>query len=250
MWGLTEKFGDVTSVSDERSNVTVGYQGENYPGWVTIARKGRKTPAIRLWYSDDLAQKLKYSFLMSYMRSLEQRLTSTKEDIEKRIPFWEFLDIEFNAHERRFIFTAYYRQEPSFPNLFERLIGSPGLKRVSDELEGKRERRIYKQDWKKKEELNFEIGATNVLYLLIDTHNKLLYAGEAKDLISRLNQPHSSIPEWDHYRYSVLPSALAPFRVALERMLIRDLATLFPNKKNINSLMLSDYQLANDRIDR
>jgi hypothetical protein len=171
MWGLTEMFGDVTSVSDERSNVAIRYRGEIYPGWVTISRKGRKTPHIRLWYSDDLAHKLKYSFLMSYMRSLEQRLTTKGEDIEKRIPFWEFLDIEFNTDERRFIFTAYYRQESSFPSLFERLIGSPGLKRVSDELEGKRDKRIYKQDWKKKEELNFEIGATNVLYLLIDTKN-------------------------------------------------------------------------------
>jgi hypothetical protein len=185
------------------------------------------------------------------MRSLEQRLTAqAEEDIEKKIPFWEFLDIEYERRTRHFRFVAYYRQEPSFPNLFERLIDSPGMKRIADELDGKNEKGIHKQDWRPRAQLAFEIGATNVLYFLLDSQHKLLYIGEAKDLVSRLNQPHLSIPHWDFFRYSALPDQLASFRVALERMLIRDIAGLVPNKKSVQSMSIEGFQLANDKIDK
>lgn len=200
---------------------------------------------------EELSLKLKYAFLMSYMRSLEQRLTNDEDiDIEEEIPFWEFLDIEYDKANREFHFHAYYRQASSFPNLFELLVESPGLKRVADELEGRDEPRIHKQEWKSREQLPFEIGATNVLYLLLDTDNKLIYVGEASDLITRLSQPHPSIPNWDLYRYSVLPTQLIPFRIALERMLIRDIASLFPNKKKVQHFSISEFRLANDKIDK
>lgn len=251
MWGLTEDFHDVSSKRDERAKVIVSFAGAQYEGWVTTAKHGRSSPALRLWFQEELSLKLKYTFLMSYMRSLEQRLTTeTDGDIEKKIPFWEFLDIEYNRHARHFRFVAYYKQEPSFPNLFERLIESPGLKRVADEIEGKRDEPIHKQDWRPRDQLAFEIGASNVLYFLLDSLHKLLYVGEAKDLIKRLSQPHPSIPHWDFYRYSMLPSHLAPFRVTLERMLIRDLAGLLPNKKGVQAINIDGFRFANDKIDK
>ena len=207
--------------------------------------------AFRLWYEEDVSLKLKNTFLMSYMRSLEQRLTLQDEaDTESSIPFWEFLDIEFDRSSKEFKFVAYYKQEPSFPNLFRRLIGSPALRKVADELEGKKERRIYKQDWKPRSELAFEVGATNVLYVLIDTKNKLLYVGEAKDLVKRLSSTHLKISKWDYFRYNALPDTLAPFRVVLERMLIRDFATLLMNKRDIPTIRISDFTLVNDKIDK
>ena len=50
--------------------------------------------------------------------------------------------------------------------------------------------RIYKQKWIPRSELEFELGANNVLYTLIDTKNKLLYIGEAGNLVKRLRQGH------------------------------------------------------------
>jgi hypothetical protein len=250
MWGLTDLFSDVSSKKDNRSKVQVYYFDKTYDGWVTTAKHGRSSPAYRLWYEEDLSLKLKYTFLMSYMRSLEQRLSSQKSEIEKEIPFWEFLDIEFDRSSRQFRLVAYYRQEPSFPNLFDRLIESPGLKKVADELEGKKEKRIYKQDWRPRDQLPFEIGATNVLYQVIDTEQRRLYVGEAKDLVTRLSQPHRSIPKWNYFRYDVLPDVLAPFRIALERMLIRDLAGLLRHKKGVPNFPISDYVLANEKIDK
>jgi hypothetical protein len=251
MWKLGSLFKDISTRRDKNSKVNVKFQGNNYNGWVTVAKHGRNSPAFRLWFNDELSEKLKYTFLMSYMRSLENDLSSeTTGDIETRIPFWEFLDIEFNYESMEFLFNAYYRQLPSFPNLFERLIGSPAIQKLSDNVEGKDKGRIYKQDWKPRDQLEYELGAKNVVYMLIDTNNKLIYIGEAQDLKRRLSQEYQSIPNWDFYRYDVLSDDLTIYRVPIERMLIRFQASLLDNKKGIENMGISDYKLANERIDR
>ena len=68
------------------------------------------------------------------------------------------------------------------------------------ELKEKPPFRIYKTKWKPRKELEFELGANNVLYTLIDTKNKLLYIGEAANLIDRLRQDHPSISDWDNFQ--------------------------------------------------
>ena len=88
-----------------------------------------------------------------------------------------------------------------------------------------------------------------MIYMLIDSENKLLYIGEAKELVKRLSQRYSSIPKWNYYRYDVLPPQLSSYRVAFERMLIRDYAEILENKSGIKCLKISDYTLANDKID-
>jgi len=250
MWGLPSLFNDVSSKNDERSRVKVRFQKNEFEGWVTTAKHGRSSPALRLWFEESLSLKLKHEFVMSYMRSLEQGLSSdASSDTEKEIPFWEFLDIEFDKAKREFRFVAYYKQGASFPNLFKRLIGSPSIQKIADELDGKKGGRIYKQEWKPREELEYEIGAKNVLYYLLDTKRKLIYVGEAKELVARLKQGHSSIRNWDYFRYNVLPDSLGNSRLALERMAIRDLASLVPNKK-VSSMSIDGFKLVNDRIDK
>ena len=188
-----------------------------------------------------------------YLRDIEGRLRKTnkiKSDIEEEIPFWEFLDIEFNDKAKQFIFTPHYIQKPEFTELFKRLAHSPPLKKIHDELLGKDDLRIYKQDWKPREEFETELGAVNVIYTLLDTKKKYLYVGEAENLIKRLSSGHKTIPGWDYYRYNNLPKSLAPHRVALERMIIKDYAALLNNKKGIESKNISKYQLVNDKIDK
>jgi hypothetical protein len=248
MWCLKEIYGAVTSRKDPHSNAAVICRGKEYRAWVTTAPHGRKSPAFRLWFDATLSLELKRTFLMSYMRSLESSL-ERNSDVEEQIPFWEFLDIEFDPAGRVFRFVAYYRQRPSFPHLFRRLIGSPALRKVADEIEGKAESRIYKQDWKPRSDLEFELGAQNVIYMLIDTKGKQLYIGEALDLVKRLLQPHSCIEKWDFFRYDVLPTELAPHRVVLERMLIRDFAAVLANKRGIPAHEIGDYQLGNEKVD-
>src|SRR6185369_16080381 len=105
------------------------------------------TPAYRLWYPELLSVGLKHTFLMSYMRALETSLSQlATADIEKSIPFWEFLDIEYDESRKLFKFCAYYTQEPRFPELFKRLVQSSAIQKIDDEIAGKGEGRINKQD--------------------------------------------------------------------------------------------------------
>jgi hypothetical protein len=159
------------------------------------------------------------------------------------------LDIEYDRGVKTFYFEAYYTQKPAFSELFRRFIESPILHKIDDELGEKPPFRIYKNKWRPRSELEFELGANNVLYVLIDTESKLLYVGEAASLIERLRQEHLSIPNWDYFRYNVLPDEIAPHRKTFERMMIRDFASVLENKENIDAIRISDYRLANDKID-
>jgi hypothetical protein len=251
MWGLPSLFSEIASRKDKKSEVLVEFNKSQYQGWVTTSKHGRNSAAYRLWFVEELSLVLKRTFLMSYMRALETGLSPLKvAEVEKQIPFWEFLDIEFDYSNKFFKFVAYYTQEPSFPSLFSRLIGSPSIARVDDEVHSKKGHRIHKQDWKPKEDLEYEIGATNVIYILADTNNKLLYIGEAKDLVKRLSQKYICIPKWNFFRYDILPEHLESLRVPLERMTIRGFASILENRRNVPSILISDYKLANDKIDK
>jgi hypothetical protein len=220
MWNIDTIFQSTSSKKDPTSKVDVVFEKLNYNGWVTITTKGRKYPAFRLWFTTDLQSRLKEVFIMSFMRDLESRLRKNTERIEDDIPFWEFIDIEFDTNNNIFYLTAYYTQKPSFPELFKRLIGSPVIHRIDDELSQKSPFRIYKQDWRPRKQIDFEIGTDNALYTLIDTKSKLIYVGEASDLVKRLKGNHPTIKEWDYYRYEILPKEITDEqRITLERML-------------------------------
>jgi hypothetical protein len=152
-----------------------------------------------------------------------------------------------------FRFVTSYTMPPAFPHLFNRLLGSPAIKSVDDELAGKRIHRIHrihKQDWKVRSEVAFELGAKNVIYFLLDTQTKQFYIGEARDLVKRLLQAHPSIPAWDYFRYDVLPPILDPYRITLERMLTRDFAAILCNSTGVDCRDIGGYTLTNDRVDR
>ena len=106
------------------------------------------------------------------------------------------------------------------------------------------------QEWKPREALEYEIEVDNALYTLIDTNNKLVYIGEAGKLVKRLRQNHHAIKNWNYYRYNVLPNKISSEeRVMIERMIIRDLASLIESNSNIDSIHISEYKLVNEKID-
>ena len=186
---------------------------------------------------------------MSHMRDLESRLRKDTTDLETQTPFWEFLDIEFDVEKKVFHLTAHYKQTPTFAELFKNLIGSPPIKRIEDELTHPGQFRIEKQGWRPRSMYEMELGAENVIYMLIDEKAKLLYFGEAEDLIRRFKVGHSEIKDWNFYRYDQLPSMHKHQRVAIERMLIRIFASVLENKGGVTTKSISAYRLANRRID-
>ena len=117
MWGINEDFSSCTSKKNPSSSVKVRFKERTFEGWVTIAKEGRSQPAYRLWYPEQLSYELKDAFLMSFVRDIEDRLRRSRKidigSIEDEIPFWEFLDIEYEKESKTFYFEAYYTQKPA-----------------------------------------------------------------------------------------------------------------------------------------
>ena len=251
VWNLDDVFPGLTGKKDPKSKVLIKLNNKTYDGQVTCSwPKGRADKGYRMWFGDHLMTELKEIFLMSFMRDIENRLRPNADaDIERDIPFWEFLDIEFDEESKSVYMTPHYTQVPTFPELFRRLTYSPALKRIDDELTEKNTIRIHKQDWRPRDEFETEIGAENVIYMLVDSREKLFYIGEADKLVRRLRAGHPSIRNWDFYRYDVLPEELRKFRSSLERMVIRNFAAVLPNRRNVQTMKISEFLLTNDKID-
>jgi hypothetical protein len=253
MWAITSVFPDKGGRRNPASQVNLRFRGTVYNGAVTWYQRNAGGVGYRLWFDDALRYALAETFVMSNMRDVEARLRAVKRkqgDVEEEIPFWEFLDLEFDAGAKAFELTAYYVQEPSFPELFRHMAGAPPLKRVQDELANKISSRIHKQNWKPRAEFETELGATNVIYMLIDTVNRLFYVGETDALIARLRRGHSLISDWDYYRYDALPTSLEEHRLQLERMVIRDIDGIMGESSLGLPVALSQFRLVNLRIDR
>ena len=254
-WKLDKHFPTVDGVlhvTDEASNTKIKFDRKIYKDGKVTCSLPKNAQRYRLTIPKELTDKLKSVFLMSHMRDIESALRGGVGDIETEIPFWEFLDIEFNPDEQQFEFTAYYKQKPMFPELFKHLVGAPKLKVIEDEIFEKSGFRIHKQDWKPREDLETEIGAENVIYTLLDKKNKLVYVGEAENLVRRLRAGHSLIPNWTHYRYDLLlPKNISKSsRLAIERMVIRSHASLFENTQDVMSIKIPGYRLVNREIDK
>ena len=251
LWKLDDRFRGAVTKKNPSAETAILFQGKTYRGFVTVTKpESRGKKVYRLWYEDDLNYEIKRTFFMSYIRCLDDRLRKGNKKSETENPFWEFLDIEYDAARNLFLFTAHYTQKASYPMLFSKLLTSPALKKIDDEAMGKKHVVAYGQEWKPRAEYQNEIGAFNVVYTLVDSKNKRIYVGEAKDLVTRFSQGHPIIKDWDYYRYDVLPKPLEPYRKTIERMMIRSYAMLFQNKKGIPTRGLSDYVLVNAKIDK
>ncbi|MCV6620121.1 MAG: GIY-YIG nuclease family protein [Cellvibrionaceae bacterium] len=253
VWNVQEIFSGVTTKRHKRSHTTVEFKGRFYRANVTHKLKDNK---FWLRIEASCVRELQLTFLASYMRKIEADLVRVKDkssshrEVEVSIPFWEFLDIEFNKDKKSFIFTAHYTQSPQFPNLFYELVSSAPFSRVENDIRGKNDRKFPFQIWKSCSEYKKEIGAFNVIYFLQDSSNGLLYIGEAKDLIKRFNQGHKEINEWDMYSFFCLPDELSRYRLAIERSYIQLFSTLLTNKSVESSINMAEFKLSNLKIDQ
>jgi hypothetical protein len=192
---------------------------------------------------------------MSYMRFIEDRLRKknpiyTDVKIEEEIPFWEFLDLEFDSENKKMFLTAHYVQKPIYLELFKEIVNSHILGDIENKLNVKEGLRIAKHDWKGKNKLSSQIDVKNVIYNLIDLENKEIYIGEAESLNRRLKGNRSEIPNWEFYRFDSLPNDLTKNqRLAIERLIIRTFASFFANTKGVHSMNISDFKLTNKKID-
>jgi hypothetical protein len=254
MWGITDEFSDAKGRSDPAAGIGCAFKGAEYGAEIVPHRGGRQH---RLFLPEASRIALAATFPMSYLRELDVRLagaagatTKRSDEDATRRALWEFLDLEFDLSTRRLRLTAHYVQRPDFPYLFSRLVGSAPLKAAEDGAERRRGLRIHKQPWRPRWEYDFEIGARNVVYTLVDCVNHLIYVGEADDMIARFKRGHATIPAWTHYRYNLLPPELAPLRLVIERMAIRDMDAVMGLDAAHLPIAPGSFRLTNLRIDR
>lgn len=253
-WKINKLFGECYSKSDNASKITVVFKGKRSNGSICFT-KSKSRSLCRFHFEPELADQLKSVYVMSYMRSIEDRLRQIKKEykgqnIEEEIPFWEFLDLEFDSKTKTMYLNAHYVQKPLYLELFKEIVNSHVLFNIENTINNKEEFSIVKSEWKCKDDLDSQIDAKNVIYNLIDMDNKQIYIGEAESLLTRLRGKRTEIPNWTHYRFDSLPNGLSKQqRVAIERMLIRVFASFFENSKISKSMEVSAFKLMNKKID-
>ena len=258
-FGIKDKFGK--GKNNPNNQILIHFQNRRYEGGsITVQTESRATPFYRLWLPLPLVEELRISFQMTYIRGLEEELQkkasgSKKSNFnsESEIPFWEFLDIEFDAEKLEIHLTAHWKQEVMFPMFFREIINSQLATRIEREVLKGKELVIGKSDWKPKSQLQSQLNEKNVIYWLVDKINKQLYVGMAENLTKRVTENRPEIPKWTHYRYDVLPSAFdEKIRHAIEKMVIRAMASLLKNQpvsgNSIDSIEFSEYVLVNKQI--
>jgi hypothetical protein len=251
LWDIERLFKKCRSKNHPESLIEIYYKENKFVGQVVIKANGQ----YKLIIPSELGGKLKKVYVMSYMREIESRLRSGKlkykdTKIEEEIPFWEFIDIEFDSENKTAFFNSHYIQKPIYIELFKEIISSHILTDIENTLDSKIDFKIVKKDWRRKEDLKYELGSKNVIYNLIDTVNKEIYIGETESLIERISSEREEIKNWNFYRFDSLPNGLTKKqRLEIERLIIRTFASFFKNDKGILSKEVSEYMLKNKKID-
>ena len=97
-----------------KSKVTITLyhgNGEKTSHWgsVITSHRGKLPPVMRLFYDEDVVEWLKEKYTSTLKRNqIRRKLDWNGPTAEKKIPLWEFIDIEYNSDEFEFIFTAHY----------------------------------------------------------------------------------------------------------------------------------------------
>tara|TARA_Y100000589_G_scaffold313846_1_gene335667 strand:+ start:1793 stop:2299 length:507 start_codon:yes stop_codon:yes gene_type:complete len=92
-----------------------GGKRTTHSGYVTTSERGKLPDVMRLYFGDDVVAWLSKVFNKTHLRN-EQRKTRGMNGptIERLMPFWELIDIEWDAYNSSFHFRAWYNlSEPA-----------------------------------------------------------------------------------------------------------------------------------------
>jgi hypothetical protein len=122
VFNIVDVFSE-SSKKDPSSKVIVEFVDDKkstfHDGWVTTTKFGeewaaKRKPVMRFSFDTGLKTKLQNKFSMSYARDMERKKKQCKtSEIEAEIPFYEFLDIEWDKENRKFMLRPHFRLEKS-----------------------------------------------------------------------------------------------------------------------------------------
>lgn len=144
LWEIREVFPH-SSRKNPQSEVDILYNNPGgkeslHDGWVTTTRyDGKRNDIMRFHVDEDVKRLLVRDFPLTHRRMLEKTSRGwNSPKAEREIPFWEFIDIEFDADEFTFILTPHYNLPESmmvrFPEMVEN--ESPRLGDIPDSEAG------------------------------------------------------------------------------------------------------------------
>ena len=100
----THPHSRVTIVIHHKGGKTTSHWGS-----VTTNERGALPPTMRLFWDEEILEWLKETYSLTYQRyRLRRKLDWNGPTAEKKMPFWEFIDIEYDDEECTFYFTAHF----------------------------------------------------------------------------------------------------------------------------------------------
>lgn len=82
-----------------------------HSGHVTTSQRGELPDVMRLYFGDDVIAWITSAFNKTFLRNEERKVRGMNgPTIERVLPFWEFIDIEWDAESSAFHFRAWYTQ--------------------------------------------------------------------------------------------------------------------------------------------
>jgi len=260
-WGLTLPK-DYVKDFEGRSKVKLGTSKDIDIIWgkktyrarfCHVNRKNHKPVHQIRWDSNkDLLKKLRKTYIQSYII-----LKSQKElfDIKKEEGKHFRTQLSGGQQEvliltpidsKRIEFKVFIKIENGWNRLFERLADE----NVFGWLFDKNKKYLISRstNWIKVKDFQKHASATNVVYYLANTKEKLLYIGKAEELGKRVKpgRQHQNMPgSWDKFRYDIVKPEYSNVLERIEDHTIRSFASILTNNKNYPSLEISTYTLVN-----
>jgi len=112
VWDIRERFPHAEKNNPlSLAEIVIHREKKNtrHKAMVTTSHRGKLPPTMRLFYEDDVKEWLTVQFLMTHQRNeIRKKLGWNGPTAEKKVPFWEFIDIEYVDKDCEFHFRAHY----------------------------------------------------------------------------------------------------------------------------------------------
>lgn len=224
--------------NDVQYSATIAYKERN-----ANTKSGK--PYYQLSYGDDLSKELKKEFIQTFIAiqaelissSFENKYHITSDNINREV-------IQFKKKsETEIEIIPFLKLKTQYDNLFKTIIETNLLN--LDKKEKKEDIIVYASDWLEKDEINKYRTEENVVYYLVDTINKEVYIGSAKNLYNRLKNYRKEIPNWNLFKYEKIHPKYKDILERIEHHSIRAFASFLTNSSSGDSLQISSYKLNN-----
>ena len=122
LFNITERFPHRSKKNPEsETSIVITHKGgkkTKHVAHVTTLPRPNLGPVMRLQFGHDVKEWLSKAFNKTYLRNEERKAHGLNgPTIERLMPFWEFIDIEWDAEENTFHFRAWYTQGDVGENL-------------------------------------------------------------------------------------------------------------------------------------